>query len=230
MFNIFRSFKCGLRNLVFLLKHAKSPQSFQRLLFLLRVFSTSNAEFISCQSREKSANTTDALIYGEIDFVSFVTILKRAEINANDVFVDLGSGAGKALQTVALYFCCKEIIGVEILPELVTHANELLLKAKTLATAKDDDHFFNALSRIQCIQKDFLAYDFSMATIVFINATCFSPDLWTKIVNRLLELKINCRVIVTTKEIIHDNFMLVDQRMEAMSWGMSRVSIYKKIH
>ena len=54
--------------------HAKSTSMLYRILHLIQ-----NKEFI----------------YGEIDFLSFYTILKRATPSTTDIFYDLGSGSGK---------------------------------------------------------------------------------------------------------------------------------------
>src|SRR5579864_8957251 len=71
--------------------------------------------FISYQPGEKENAQLEKvfLTYGEILFPSFNEIIKRMDINENDVFYDLGSGAGKSALQFFLKTPVKKIIGIE---------------------------------------------------------------------------------------------------------------------
>lgn len=88
--------------------HAKSSSIRYRLMHLIQ-----NKEFI----------------YGEIDILSFATILERASPSPEEVFYDLGSGSGKAVLCTMLFFNVKKSIGIEFLPPLYEQANTQLNKA-----------------------------------------------------------------------------------------------------
>src|SRR5690349_3545932 len=48
-------------------------------------------------------SSTQSLVYGEIDFFSFATILEKAKPRKNDIFCDLGHGTGRAVIAAVSY-------------------------------------------------------------------------------------------------------------------------------
>src|SRR5580658_1272591 len=49
----------------------------------------------------------DDFIYGEIEFLSFYIILEKTKPEPQEIFYDLGCGAGKAVFAAALFFSFK---------------------------------------------------------------------------------------------------------------------------
>jgi len=161
-----------------------------------------------------------AFVYGEIDFLSFFTILERANPASQDIFYDLGSGSGKAVLSAMLFFNVKKSIGIEWLPPLHTQAQQQLEKAMQQDINKE------SLQRIQFINDSFLDYDFSDADILYVAATCLSDATWHALINKMTALKPGSRIIVTTKTIQHEQFERVYQGIDLMSWGLAPVTIY----
>lgn len=64
--------------------------------------------------------STSSVVYGEIDFNSFIAILERLSIKSGDVFVDLGHGTGKAVVCASLLFghLFSRVHGIELLQNL----------------------------------------------------------------------------------------------------------------
>lgn len=161
-----------------------------------------------------------AFVYGEIDFLSFFTILERANPSSRDIFYDLGSGSGKAVLSAMVFFNIKQSIGIEWLPPLYAQSQQQLEKAMQQDIDKEP------LQRIQFINDSFLDYDFSDADILYVAATCLNDETWHALIDKMAALKPGSRIIVTTKTIQHEQFERVYQGINLMSWGLSPVTIY----
>lgn len=189
-------------------------------LFLLNLYRPIKSDLISKRDRKRLKLDSDAFIYGEIQFLSFFTLLDRVHPQPNEIFYDLGSGTGKAVLAAVLFFDIAKAYGIELLPSLSRVANRQL--QKVIEQVSD-------LPPVQFIQGDFLQYDFSDGDIIFVNATCLSYYTWEAMLEKLAKLKPGSRVIVTTKKIQQPQFQLQYQGLDLMSWGMNSVNIYLKI-
>lgn len=179
------------------------------------LYKNTNGAQLSKQDRGNTIKDAFSLVYGEIVFDSFTSILAKAEINTGEIFYDLGSGTGKAVIAAALLYDFSKCIGIEILPALYQSSLE---KLNTLPSVKT----------VQFIQHDFFNYDFSDAHIVFINATGFFGESYNTLVQILKKLKHGTRIIISSKLLPSEDFELKHQEVYLMSWGFSRVSIYLK--
>ena len=187
--------------------HAKSSSLRYRLLHLIQ-----DKEFI----------------YGEIDFLSFYTILERTSPSNQDVFYDLGSGSGKAALSAALFFNVNKSVGVELLPPLYEQSNTLLKKAIQRFQQKDIEKIYlPQMDRIQFINDSFLHYDFGDADIIYVAATCLTDTTWNELISKMARLKPGSRIIVATRMIHHEQFESIYQGIELMSWGLCPIRIYK---
>lgn len=170
-------------------------------------------------------------IYGEIDFLSFYTILERATPSTQDIFFDLGSGSGKAVLSTMLFFNVNKSIGIELLPPLYEQSNTLLKKAIQRFQQIDvEKEYLPQMERIQFINDSFLHYDFADASIIYVAATCLTDATWNELISKMACLKSGSRIIVATRIIHHEQFELIYQGVELMSWGLCPVRIYKIIH
>jgi hypothetical protein len=61
---------------------------------------------------------TDRVWHDPSEWLGLRRALKRLDVGRDDVFIDLGSGKGRAIFTAALEFPFQRVIGVEIAPEL----------------------------------------------------------------------------------------------------------------
>ena len=190
--------------------HAKSSSIRYRLLHLIQ-----NKEFI----------------YGEIDFLSFYTILERTFPSTKDVFYDLGSGSGKAVLSAILFFNVNKSIGIELLPPLYEQSNTQLEKAiKQFQKHDDEKEYLPQMEHVQFFNDSFSHYDFGDADIIYVAATCLSDPTWNELISKMAGLKPGSRIIVTTRMIHHEQFESIYQGVELMSWGLCPVRIYKIKH
>ncbi len=170
-------------------------------------------------------------IYGEIDFLSFYTILERTAPSIQDVFYDLGSGSGKAVLSTMLFFNVNKSIGIELLPPLYEQSNTQLEKTTQRFQQHDlEKEYLPQMGRVQFINDSFLHYDFGDADIIYVAATCLTDATWNELISKMTRLKPGSRIIVTTRTIHHDQFESIYQGIELMSWGLCPVRIYKINH
>lgn len=170
-------------------------------------------------------------IYGEIDFLSFYTILERASPSTQDIFYDLGSGAGKSVLSAMLFFNVNKAIGIELLPPLYKQSNTQREKAMQRFQQQDvEKEYLPQIERIQFINDSFLHYDFQDADIIYVAATCLTDTTWNALIIKMAGLKPGSRIIVTTRIIDHEQFEAIYQGVELMSWGLCPVRLYKIKH
>lgn len=117
--------------------------------------------------------------YEPCSYASIFNVLKKLKIDPQrDVFIDYGSGKGRAV-IVAATFPFKRVIGVEIAPQL---------------TAAAEENFKIAQSRnvLKCLQGEFItadAFDYQPpddVTVIFLNNP-FSEKLMQDTVDKVLQ-------------------------------------------
>ncbi len=147
-------------------------------------------------------------IYGEIDFLSFYTILERTSPSTQDVFYDLGSGSGKAVLSAILFFNVKKSIGVELLPPLYAQSNTQLEKAIQRFQQHDvEKEYLPQMERIQFINDSFLHCDFGDADIIYVAATCLTDATWNELMSKMAGLKPGSQIIVCRASITIAGFL-----------------------
>jgi len=215
-----------------LLSHPEGKRLSRIVSILTTLYRGFNAGRLSQRERARLRLKDDAYVYGEINFQSFILLLDLVKLQAGEVFYDLGSGAGKAVFAAAFCQDLSKACGVELLPGLCNLANAQMTKAKALVSLGDKpctEVFLRRLAAIQFVNDNFLNTDISDGTVIFINATCLSYPTWEALLLKLQGLQPGSRVIVTTKKIQHEQFEVLYQGRELMSWGMNSVNVYKKI-
>jgi hypothetical protein len=112
-----------------------------------------------------SVTTHTELVYGEIDFHSFASILERVNPKRGSVFVDLGHGTGKALICTWLLYSDRfsRIHGVEILEDLYLASVEVVESAKKIMSERDDE--LRSCCDVTVCQGDLLSEDQSTACV-----------------------------------------------------------------
>lgn len=180
-----------------------------------------HAKMLSMIHRSLRMISNKEFVYGEIDFLSFFTILEKARPKSGDVFYDLGSGSGKAVFTAAMFFDLSKSCGIELLLPLHNKAMDQLKKATSVLKIE------KKRPEIQFIKGDFFDIDYNDANIIYIAATCLSDETWKKLIHKMSTLKPGTRIIVATKSIQHEKFQKIYQCVDLMSWGLCPVKIYK---
>lgn len=178
------------------------------------------------ERRRYQLHQTRQFIYGEITFASLAQLLYFLKLDEHDVFYDLGCGSGQTVYSAALLHPFKKVCGIELLPGLCQIANERKNHFKQIAA--EIPELTAVAHHIEFVEDDILNYDFSDATVVFINATCFEGLLWQNLVNKLINLAAHTKIIISSRVLPETYFDLLYSGKKTMSWGMCNVRIYQK--
>lgn len=132
---------------------------------------------------------------GEVLPQSVSKLLGFMSLTANDIFLDLGSGAGKIVAQVFLQTEVKKALGVEIVSPLYKQAQQAAAMIQTELPV-----FYENERVLRFVQGDFLQEPWLNATVVFINSICFTQKMLV-----LLGKKINqsptIRLVLTLRPI-----------------------------
>lgn len=160
---------------------------------------------------------------GEIFFASLQKVLNNITLSSEDVFVDLGSGAGKLVSYVFLQSIVKQAIGIEVVAELHQQAKWVENKIK-----QELPEFFTNGRELTFLRGDFLQMDLSSANILIINSTCFNQSMMLGL-GDLINKMTNIKSVLTLRPIanlIRLPFKKV-VRVEC-SWDSALCYIYSK--
>ncbi len=173
---------------------------------------------VSRLSREKK----DAIeyTYGEIEFITFIALLSLVNPDQNTVFYDLGCGTGKAVIACAMVYPVHKSIGIELLPELYSVAQQQVHQLATYSSYQKQN--------IHIIHDDILTADLSDATLIFINATTFLGAMWQELSVRLSNLPQLQTVITTSKALPNKDFALQGATQLQTSWGVVPAFIHTR--
>eukprot|EP00930_Biecheleria_cincta_P046263 TRINITY_DN31901_c0_g2_i1.p1 TRINITY_DN31901_c0_g2~~TRINITY_DN31901_c0_g2_i1.p1 ORF type:complete len:895 (-),score=141.13 TRINITY_DN31901_c0_g2_i1:693-3221(-) len=138
------------------------------------------------------------LTYAEVEFVPFIEVLERAvQPEAGEMFLDLGSGTGRALLSVALGFPeLRGCIGYEILEPLHTAAQS------AVAAAQADDV---AIAPVDLRLQSFhgVPWEEEGISILWVASLCMTSETLAEIRARARRLPRGAR-IVTMDPFFHD--------------------------
>lgn len=176
------------------------------------LYKQSNPYLIAKEARTEYQG--DSLTYGEISLCTLLDLLALIKPTTHDCFYDLGSGSGKAVMAVKLRYPQMEVVGIERVQALHDLAEEI-------GQSVPPPH-----AKYLC--EDFLTTDLANATILLVNATAFMPDVWEPLLVKLLSLKAGTKVIVTSKLLPAEAFIMRYGALEKMSWGPANTYIYEK--
>lgn len=207
----------------------KSTIQYDHCLTLFKnLYTDINPVTVSLKERQEKGIIDDtSYIYGEIVFYSFVRILEQAQPKPGEIFYDLGSGGGKAVFIAGLVFDLTAY-GIEKLTSLYQLSCELKEKLQKMPEFKN--YFPSKTVNIEFINADFLEYDFSNGDLIFVNATCFRGIIFDQLIKKFLNLKVGSRIILVSADLDDiGGFEVIYKNDHLMSWGLNRVSIYKRI-
>ncbi|MCA0404126.1 MAG: hypothetical protein LCH30_10075 [Proteobacteria bacterium] len=179
-----------------------------------------NGFLLSQKARQRK--DSPELVYGEIEFESFVALISITKPNKDTVFYDLGSGTGKAVIAASLVFAMKKSVGIELLEELHLCAHSQ--KERLLAIAAQEAKTTN----IQFKRANFLNENVNEASLIFINATAFFGEHWLVISKKLEELNQDTIVISSSKKLKSNQFKHLYSTHLTMSWGIVEAFIQQR--
>lgn len=107
--------------------------------------------------------------YGELTHDGIARLIAATDLKAGDRFVDLGSGAGKAVLSVAMQVPGVTSLGIEIDAERFAIASMALGKAEAAG--------FVAPGRTRFVHADARGYDLSGGSVFYVCSTCFPRRL-----------------------------------------------------
>eukprot|EP00752_Nemacystus_decipiens_P006915 g6209.t1 len=193
---------------------------------------------------EQTGNST--LVYGEITFKTLALALHKVKTKyglpgvgssgpdgvlqgAGGTFYDIGSGTGKPVIAAAILHPFDRAVGIEILEGLYSTSVELLkvweegeLREKLEHEEPTKVEFFlgDAMDISVC--------DWSDATVVFANSTCFDDALMRRMASAATALRKGTIFITLTKRLPAAYFKVLEHDMFPMSWGSATVYISQK--
>jgi SAM-dependent methyltransferase len=187
-----------------------------------------NPYHISLQYREENEILGDEYTYGEVVVPTLAELLQITRPQPNEIFYDLGCGAGRAVFSAALCFPFLHVKGIELLPPLYEVCTTLKKRFDSLVS--EDEVFKKDSYDIEFLHGNLLRKNFSKGTLFFLNATCFRDKDWQALQKKLLKLAVGTRFIVVTRQLEDPAFQLIEGATYQMSWGPSSVHIYRKVH
>ncbi|KAF0691825.1 Aste57867_17014 [Aphanomyces stellatus] len=161
---------------------------------------------------------SSSLLYGEVDFFGFASLLAMLAPQPDQCLYDLGHGSGRAVFAAALLYPTLHLVGIELVDALFDASRMALheFQTRTRPTA----------GTITLIHGDLTQVDWwSHAGIVFVNATAFSAPLWADVETLLPRLRPTARFVSLTQTTAV--MTLVAQCSVATSWGTEPAYIYQ---
>ena len=180
---------------------------------------------LSDQIRERleaSGRETDSLVYGEIAYSAMYELLEMLKNKGmiggkgGEMFVDLGSGVGKAVLMAGFLHSFETCIGFEVLPELHSMALELFAKAQE-----------DTSSRLESRLGDYMTETWPQATVVLSNSTCMTREMFDQLVQKAADSLPTGAVFISMSKAVHNaSWSLVEQSQKALHWGICSFFVY----
>lgn len=190
--------------------------------------SLEDAKHLSKTEREeRELDEHKSLIYGEIEYHSFVRVLRKINPTPGTLFYDLGSGTGRAVFAARLSHDFSRCVGIEILESLHNAARGVVdrynkeFRQYLCATQSQHASVFHG---------SLLKFDWSDGDVVFANSTCFDDELMEDLSVTAERLKPGAFVITFTKGLTSDMFEVLERKRYKMSWGPATVFIHRRLN
>ena len=174
----------------------------RRYLAFQDIFNAIDGGNISQRERARLTHEDQSLTYGEVEYVSFVQILVAAEAKEDQIFYDLGCGAGKAIVTAAMSgINFKKCVGVELLEGLCECSRDAVRTAERICSPLTDSssllsaRLALSLPPIEIIKCDLLQFDWSDSDIVYFSSICFPENLISAVFEKGKSLRTGSKII-----------------------------------
>mmetsp|Transcript_13162 Transcript_13162/g.15069 ORF Transcript_13162/g.15069 Transcript_13162/m.15069 type:complete len:282 (+) Transcript_13162:173-1018(+) len=200
---------------------------------------TSRGKKISLKEREAFKTPQYTLVYGEVHFKTYALTFEvirhkygGLQKGSGGIFVDLGSGTGKAVFGAFLMHEFDKVVGIELLNGLHNVSLELSSRLDDMKNKKDikyDHRLLNKNTAIEFLCDDILEVDWwKDADLVFANSTCFSHELMKQISEKAGLMKPGAFFITFTRKIDNSHWKLLEETRHIMSWGEVTVFIQQR--
>jgi SAM-dependent methyltransferase len=198
----------------------RAQQLFDQLFSQVQGFQISRSE------RQRLGREEEATTYGEVLPPAFHELISAVSPKEGEVFVDLGSGTGKAVFLAAMLFPFRHAIGVELLPGLGDAARQVLARYDTEIRPQLPPE--NQQQRIEFIDGDLLQFDLSGVDVVFGHAVCYDKPLLEQFTQKLESLKPGARVACIGPQLHSDALAMLGMKVIRLSWGTSLAALYQR--
>jgi hypothetical protein len=131
----------------------------------------------------------------------------------------------------------QKLIGIEYLENL--HTLALVIKSNydenfDEVLKKNASSFRNVSKKIdfEVYNGNFLQFDWTDASFIFANSTCFSVDLMNSLTEKAEKLNKGTIFVTFTKKLpnLSENWEIRDGFRRVMSWGIATIYVHRKIH
>jgi Histone methylation protein DOT1 len=173
----------------------------------------------------KYKNVRDStLVYGETDFIIISEFIYGAITKFNllpgaRVFYDLGSGTGKCVATAAFLSKFDVCRGIELVEGLFNIS--LSIKSKYdeefPRIQSENPDLFSFVPSLEFILNDIFEVDWSDADLIFVNSTCFEPEMMVRLGKK--KLKFGTVAITNSRPISGENWIMLETYRKKMNWG-----------
>lgn len=208
------------------------------------VFQSLVAEFPVSIGKEASRKERDeredlvapdaTLTYGEIDFISLGEVFESIKsryggIPSGGIFYDLGSGTGKGVVAAALLHSFAVCRGIEILEGLYSISRSLREKYDSAfpQAAAASPELWPSVPVLEFFKDDLFAADWTDASFVFANSTCFDLDMMRRIGE--VPVRPGTLGVSFTKNFPSASWVTLENIKKNMSWGEATVYIQRKV-
>mmetsp|Transcript_32729 Transcript_32729/g.40201 ORF Transcript_32729/g.40201 Transcript_32729/m.40201 type:complete len:249 (-) Transcript_32729:235-981(-) len=191
---------------------------------LVKDYPATIGKAVSKKEREElDLQSKPTLVYGEVHFKTYALAFEKIrqkygglQENSGGVFVDLGSGTGKAVFGALLMHQFQKAIGIEILGGLHNISLEILevmhnmRRNENIKTSDSsyDKSFLNKTKNtvVEFVQGDLLQVNWwTTADVAFANSTCFTEELMLAITEKAELMKPGSFFITFTRRIASKN-------------------------
>ena len=151
---------------------------------------------------------------GDVLYDSMSILIEKMALTQNDTFIDLGSGTGRVIFHAFLLSNAKEVIGIELEPELHTVALQ-----KKEQIMRELPLFFHEHRTIELWNSNFLTTNVDNVTVAFISAVCFSQTTLRSLAIKLNKLP-HLRGVFSLKPLTYlDTLRFKSTIRVQCSWG-----------
>jgi len=187
------------------------------------------AKKASREERHEREYISMSLVYGEIAFVPFKVVLDVLKLwhhvlkKPGGVFLDIGSGSGKAVFAAALLHDFDACYGIEVLEGLHAISQQVLQRWEKIIKPNFALSMQKKRTRVSFTQGDALAVDWpANVDLVFLNSTCFGERLMYALARKLAQCCKSGAIVITATHKLPDAQNFVELRQLTVTqeaWG-----------
>jgi hypothetical protein len=162
----------------------------------------------------------DVYRYGETPLTTIDLLTQRANVTADDVYVELGCGRGRTCLWMRTWIGC-QTVGIDYVPAFIERANAVVQAQQ--------------LEGIAFLCRDFLQEPWEKGTVFYVDATLFEDTEIAQLIRRFDALPPGSRVIGVNLTLVsptsdENSLWREEQRFTASyPWGQAEVAIFQRI-